>query len=381
MKANNRWDVLSIPAMFPEYADLRTVTSAVNCINDPKYVDPYSSNCDFWGRPFNYPAIWVSIFHRLRLGEESTQFLGFVLLALVSISLSYWCFIAIEIGLSPKKLIVFSGFLVAPSIYLLNERGNVDSVIFALLTFAVFLYLKNKRHFAVVFITIAAVLKVFPIVLLFTIIVHDKKKSIRLLSSCCGLFAVIYLFPFTSKIVANTPTQGEFSFGFASIIGNYFPVTFNVQERIILTFLLFVGLVYILSLVFKKKTFDWGLARLDGEHNAYVDVFLLLWPMFVFIYVSLTSFNYRLIFIVPIVALLLRFNCNASTIAACLFMPYVILAILMGPSTRVLDYFLLIATAYTTLLWFNSINSSRQENDRTYNSFLRFRKLPPRSGR
>jgi hypothetical protein len=212
LKANNYWSVMSVPAMFPDYADLRAVTSAVDCRNTENYVDEYISNCDNWARPFNYPGIWVSIFFRLNLGVGSTGILGLILVILVALSLSYWCYIAIESKVSLQKLIIFSGFVYSPSIYLLNERGNIDALIFALITITFYLYRKNFQNAAVFLVTFGSILKIFPIVLLLTIGLRSRSVLTRLLCLLGGTISFFYLMPILPKILLNTPSTNEYSF-------------------------------------------------------------------------------------------------------------------------------------------------------------------------
>lgn len=370
LKANNHWSVMSVPAMFPEYADLRAVTSAVDCRSNENYIDEYVSNCDIWGRPFNYPGIWVSIFYRLNLGTESTGILGVILVFLVALSLSYWCFIAIESRVSLQKLIIFSGFIYSPSIYLLNERGNIDSLIFALITIALYLYRKNFKNAAVFLVAFGSILKIFPIVLLLTIGLRSRSILTRSLCLLGGSISFFYLIPILPKILLNTPSTNEYSFGLKTLIGGYFPQNFGSQTKIILTFSLFMGTVSFLFFQTKDFASRQQLFRNSKISISDVDIFIIIWPMFILIYTSLTSFNYRIVFVMPIVAILLRFNSNASTIAASLFMPYVILAMHLGPSSNLLAVSLLIASVNATYFWLGFLSSRMNGH-----SFLQKHKL------
>jgi hypothetical protein len=341
--------------MLPEYADLRAVTSAVECYNSENYIDEYLSNCDPWGRPFNYPPIWVAIFNFFGLGLESTTIVGLVLAILVSISLSFWCYVGIQHEISKKKIMSLSGFLFSPSIYLLSERGNTDSIIFILITTSLFLYFKNIKTIAILIITLASILKVFPIILLIVLALREKHFLTRLLSISGVLTSLIYLIPFFPKILSNTPNQKQFSFGIVNLVSDYFPAGIDTKLRVFLVFFGFVSALGLLLFCSRNASVMQTMFRTSQTSDSYISVFLLMWSMFIFIYLTTSSFNYRIVFLVPIVALLLRFNTLRSNIAAGLFMPYVILAIHVGPSSRLLDVTLLTATVFTTFFWLSAL--------------------------
>jgi hypothetical protein len=54
------WTLLQVPAMYPPFADLRTVQGALTSIArgfDPQITNPG----DPWSRPMNYPMVWIKI--------------------------------------------------------------------------------------------------------------------------------------------------------------------------------------------------------------------------------------------------------------------------------------------------------------------------------
>ena len=362
LKFNDRWHSLSIPVMDSEYADLRAITSAVECAGREDYIDAYSSNCDPWGRPFNYPPIWVKLFNRFGLGVDSTATVGLILAILVSVSLSYWCFIAIQSDLSIKKVIILSGFLFSPSIYLLNERANTDAIVLTLITVAFSFYVKNARKISTLIIVFASILKVFPIILLFAISLRDGSYLNRLLAFCGIAISSFYLFPFLPQILSNTPFQKEYSFGFSNLIGDFVPKDIHAQGRLVISLVVFLGAIALLFFTTKNVSIIQRICQGSCACKSQIDFFILMWPMFVLLYTLGTSFNYRIVFLVPIVALLLRFNTSFSYITAGLFMPYIVLAIHFGPTSRLLDLTLLIAIANATIFWLSTLRMGTQGN-------------------
>ena len=354
IRNSRRWDLASVPAMSPEFGDLKAVTSAVDCTKGLDYIDAFSTNCDYWGRPFNYPTIWVEIFKFFNLGSASTEKIGITFLFITSMLLSIWCFYALRSGISKLKLVVFAGMLFSPSLYLLNERGNVDIVIFGLISLSLWLYFRKYEFLAVVIITFASVLKVFPIALLLSILLFTKKSWTRVFSIVGVIVTILYLKPFLSLISSNTPVSFNYSFGFYKLISTLIPSTDGRTNLIVYTALIFGAITIICSLIilFTHKIFSFMQVRqLFLAELGVNTIFLLVWPVFLTIYLTMTSYNYRLIFVLPIVAILLRQDARISIFSAILFMIYGVFAMRFGPTTKILDVVLFGACLLASSIW------------------------------
>jgi hypothetical protein len=354
IRNSKRWDLVSIPAMSPEFGDLKAVTSAVDCTKKLDFVDVYSTNCDVWGRPFNYPTIWVDIFKYFNLGSASTEKIGITFLLITSFLLSFWCFFVLRLGMSIFKLIVFAGLLFSPSVYLLNERGNVDIVIVCLISLSLWLYCRKHELLAVFIVTLAATLKVFPLALLLAILLFTKNCWTRVFSIAGILVTVVYLKPLLPFISSNTPTSFNYSFGFYKLVSTFLPSTYGQTSVIVFTALIFASVVIIFTLItffFRKFYCFMQIQQLFLAEIRVNTIFLLAWPVFVTVYLTMTSYNYRLIFILPIMATLLSQNSRISIFSAILFMIYGIFAMRFGPTSKVLDFVLFSACLLASSIW------------------------------
>ena len=353
-RASGRWDIISIPAMSPEFGDLKAVTSAVDCTNRLDFIDSYTTNCDYWGRPFNYPTIWVHIFRFFNLGSSSTSSVGIVFLVLTSLFISFWGFYSLRSRITTLKMVVMGGVLFSPSFYLLNERGNVDIVIFCLISLSLWLYLRNHELIAVVIIVFATMLKVFPIALLLSILLFTKKNSTRVFAIVGIIVAILYLRPFMSLISSNTPISFDYSFGFYKIAIPFLSSVDNQNLIVLYTTLVFLSFVMIgiFVLLFSSKIHSFmQISQLSLAEKQVNQLFLLTWPIFLSVYVTMTSFNYRLVFTLPMIAILLRQNTRVSDYSSILFMVYCVFAMRLGSTSIALDVVLFVACLLTSIIW------------------------------
>ena len=128
------WDLLGVPRMPPPYrpfADTISVTHAVDCVSMDR--DPYADpRCDPWKRLFNYPPLWLEA-RRFGASRSIDESAGGCHGGVVLGSPNPWPF-APRHGEDPS-IVFFSTALLSPAIMFGLERGNVDTLLFSLLTF------------------------------------------------------------------------------------------------------------------------------------------------------------------------------------------------------------------------------------------------------
>lgn len=78
-----------VPTMEPSFADLRLVTSAASCPPELISVEA-GQNCDPWGRAFNYPGVWITLFKALGVTEHNTFTVGLLQIVVYMFALNYW---------------------------------------------------------------------------------------------------------------------------------------------------------------------------------------------------------------------------------------------------------------------------------------------------
>jgi hypothetical protein len=150
----------------PSFEDLRSITWAWDCERHGTPVFPQNP-CDPFGRPANYPRIWLAGWH-LGLGSGDTIPLGVAIGVLF-----YIAAVAVAGPLSIGGGLVYVAALLAPATLLGVQRGNVDLLMFALVAIGVLL-LRRSPWLAAIPITAAGVLKLFPAA---AVVVFARKRN------------------------------------------------------------------------------------------------------------------------------------------------------------------------------------------------------------
>jgi hypothetical protein len=156
---HDAWTRLGVPAMRPNFFDLRSVTSAWECTRRGLAVLP-KNPCDPLQRSANYPRLWLLPSH-LGLGQGDTFVIG-VLIAVIFLASAIF---VLPEGASVKTGVAYAVVLCSPAAMLGVERGNVDILLFALLVVAVLLTRRGLRGLIAgdVLLLLIAMLKLFPI--------------------------------------------------------------------------------------------------------------------------------------------------------------------------------------------------------------------------
>ena len=118
-----------------QFLDLSLLTFNVDCFEGAD-TDLSQINCDPGGRDFNYPSVLFALFHLLHLGSSTTVAVGTALFLLLVLSLAVLILVLVKSNFEALEAFMWAGAFVSPPILLLVERGNIDSLIFLLLVFA-----------------------------------------------------------------------------------------------------------------------------------------------------------------------------------------------------------------------------------------------------
>ncbi len=206
------WQLWGIPTLSPEFADLRTITGGAESARSG--YDPLVENpADPWQRPMNYPRVWQSLF-LLNIDQSHTVYLGVSLIIFFFAGLLL--FFKDKYNFSHIFLILLTVF--SPAVMLTLERGNIDLIIFFLISLAVFFANKNYKFsklFSFLAIAFGFILKLYPI---FAIIVFIREKSSVFLSYLilmiimAGLYTLI-TYSDLALILENTPKDLYLSYG------------------------------------------------------------------------------------------------------------------------------------------------------------------------
>jgi len=273
------WSLLYIPAMHPPFADMRVIQGAL--VSLASGLDPQINNPgDPWGRPMNYPIIWVSIANIFRIANN-TNYLIFVLGGIL-IFVGCVCSIVYKFPSLWIVATVFSG-----SNLLLIERGNNDIFVFCLIYFSVLSY---WIWVAAIVIFVAMALKIYPVFC----IAHLRR-------SLPAIFVLLVVFAIGSymdsgelvKIRAATPTGASLSYGSMSLSAALKKaVHIDVSYYIIAILHIVLAAYFILN---KKYTEILPVRGRDAERQR---MFLAGGGVYIGTFMAAGNWDYRLVFLV-----------------------------------------------------------------------------------
>ena len=366
------YDFWKIPSMGSIFEDLQTLTFNVGCSASSEFWQVSVRGCDPFGRPINYPSIWLKIFRLFEFGPEDTFLLGCIFVASISICVLFWARLASNFKLNHLSSIFFAVIVCTPPIMLLVERGNIDSVIFSGTTLVSYMVMKGRIKAPAILLLLLALAKIFPIggVLFFA-------KSARLKSSAlilfCFIIYVILFFDDLVKIRRNTPFIENVSFGVGVLPISTFRI-FDIQISKVLA-LVFGGFLLVLFvLVFfifsvKSKFFHSSLVEFEESFNKFSssrDVYLLNTGVFIAAYLMGTNFAYRLIFVIPLAAIYLSLWKTSRLSRFLLIAIAGFLILIMGDSLMfmIATTLLLLFTSFLVFqfFWFQRILDAKRIN-------------------
>jgi hypothetical protein len=200
------WRFLGVPTGPSPFFDTRNLTAALECRRlgyDPLRDSP----CDPWGRPLNYPRVWLAL-RWLGLNQSHTDVLAVVFIALFLAS------IFLVIGRVP----VGSGAVMAiavcsPSVMFAVERGNMDIVVFTLLAAAVLVSRAGRWGDVAgpLIVLLAATAKIYPVFALPAFAFVRRHRAALVALGCAvafGVYALVTLGDIAEN--ARIAPQGDF---------------------------------------------------------------------------------------------------------------------------------------------------------------------------
>jgi len=294
------WAYLGVPSMSPSFADLRNITSALECYRQG--FDPLINNpCDPWNRPMNYPRIWLGL-SSLGLDQSHTFILGIFLAVLF-----YACifFIVITKRLNVGDGLIYGLALCSPAVMLAVERGNNDMVIFIFLCISVFL-IQKQRILPYFLILIASILKLYPILGIFIAIRENKRLFIIITSIMSTILFIYLMYIYKDIVLINTfiPRSAYISYG-SRVIFDGMNVFFQkipiigsdgIPEFFRKTFS-FIGILIVLVSAYWWAYKNRGLSVLNTEQ---IDSFRIGAIIYIGTFIIIgNNWDYRLIFFDP----------------------------------------------------------------------------------
>ena len=294
------WQMLRAPARVPVFVDSWSLAGAAECARAGQ--DPYVvTRFDPLARAFNYPPVWLGLRY---LGVTRTSATGIgMVLALMTIAAMLILFRARSWA---GMLVSFFAVACWPVLYAV-ERGNCDQVIFFLLVTGFFVIHRFRLRWtwAAGLVAFLSILKIYPIVAVVAL-ARGRYGALRTVTAVllAGVALVLTSGHRLAQIVANTPQDTWLSYGSMPLL-----LVFGADGRngsmktLPVIFALALGLSAAAMGWINREKMEAGLPRLDlGTSRGCTAVAAL--AIFCFTFVRGSSYCYRLMFLVAVIALL-----------------------------------------------------------------------------
>ncbi len=281
------WSALLVPTMSPPFADLRTVQGSLMALEsgfNPQINNPG----DPWNRPMNYPSVWIWLASTFAIQNES-NYLVFVSVIVIGYLVSC-CLLLRSYPSLPLLLMCFSG-----AALLAVERGNNDLLVFTLL----FMAASSPKFVGVVAITIATLLKIYPVLAVVAFLRNPRTAFFMAIGS---MLAIGFLLPEFSVIQSATPTGGGLSYGSQSIFAH----VRRFDSKILGLFLSIVLILIAFVLAYVKLTRSKLIAT--QSTSAEETLFLMGACIYVGTFILAANSDYRLIFLFFCIPYLLKID-------------------------------------------------------------------------
>jgi hypothetical protein len=205
------WPALGVPSGPSLFFDTRNLTAALECRRlgfDPLVESP----CDPWGRPLNYPRVWLAL-RFFGLDQSDTVALALVFIALFLVA----------VYLLMGRLTFGGGILLAvamcsPSVMFAVERANLDIVVFTLMVGAVLAWGAGRlsvQALSPIVVFVGATAKIYPVFGLPAYLFLRRRAAALVAISCAAAFVVYTVITLGDiQAVARVAPQGQHhSFG------------------------------------------------------------------------------------------------------------------------------------------------------------------------
>jgi hypothetical protein len=313
------WRQLGVPALNPLFGDLRLVIWGLECTRK-SYDTAVLNSCDDSSGWFGYPRIWLTL---SGLGLEQRH----LIIAGIALALLFYLAILSLVGrLNYSEGILYSLFLCSPPIMLLIERGNMDILIFLLLSLSetILSFRTNLtiRTFAYILVIYSAFLKLLSVFSLAVILRERKKVSISLLIFFSSIFVLYYLMniedmqKISNAFIGNRGIAGEgFSFGYKVFLfklkrikeytfnEDFFTLKlFSLKLEVFVIFLFFLWVLWFLIRVtshfikWLKHDIEIPVKAPVLSNHKYIDGFRIGSSIYLGAFLMGWSFDYRLVF-------------------------------------------------------------------------------------
>ena len=286
------------------FEDLRSILHASGCFRNIG-MDVYQSSVD----PtcgYAYGQSLVRILSFLHLDDSSTIIIGIIFMIALLTSITFYISFSLKL-LAKRNLILVLGACSPPAI-LLMERGNIDILVFLTIIFIFFSRSKKTETLGFLLIALTATFKFYTLPLLFLLLFKSTTKKIFLwrFFVVLGTSALIIN---DIKLIRGTygfPEPTQLAFGSPLIgleLNHWAGFDLTANERILLGVLVLALLILVRLLYQRIRRVSFFLSeRRELNFERSIEFFGFT---FLSCWLSGMSFDYRLIYLLPIGSILL----------------------------------------------------------------------------
>jgi len=184
------------------FMDLQAVLSAGDCKGEST-AKLLAGVCDPWNRPIPYPSWILELVQFLHLSNSYYLIIGWINAALIAFSIYF-------LGKRCREhMFWFSLAVMAPPMFFLAERGNIDSIILFLVLIFITRESGNRSPWHLWIPGILTAAKIYPVGLFFSL---NKKRDL-LISIVIGLLFLPIWIGNLHSILGNQPHSRGWSYG------------------------------------------------------------------------------------------------------------------------------------------------------------------------
>jgi len=304
------WRLWNIPTMTPCFADAHDITSGAE--SKALGYDPYIYNPrDPWGRIQNYPRIWHMLY-MVGINQSHTVYFGVTLAVLFVIAL----FLYPPSSIDNVTALILIASIFSPAVLLGVERGNIDLLMFFLLSVAIFIMNRGgtaSRVLATASVLVAFILKLFPIFGIGLILGQKKRIAIRI-----GLFVVIFAIIYTIITYSDlilirqiTPKSTDLSYG-ANVLWMRVGIHSLMWAKIIR--LISYGAIFVCFIValYGICSQKFGNTENGNSDQRFIDAFRVGSGIYIGTFLLGNNWDYRLVFLLFVIPQLTLWSRSCS---------------------------------------------------------------------
>lgn len=287
----------SIPIDPPGFFDARQITMASESYAqgyDPLKENPLNPR----GTRLNYPRIWHILF-ATGITQNHTNLLGIIFLFLFFIGVGMFWFSG---KFNNLTYFILSAVTISPAVMLGIERGNIELVIFFILSAALLINYYSSVS-AIILFLFASFLKLYPVFAFVYLLKEQSKKFWVQFISACAIFIIYALFTFDDlkQVYLTSPKNAKSAYGLNVFwMGLNHPRILNLQVSDDLVTIIKVLSYVVLILIFLGALIlslrNYNTTRF--KQREHLEAFRTGAGIYIGCFLLGTNYDYRLVFLI-----------------------------------------------------------------------------------